>query len=317
MNSSKTFNYSINEGFQYSVIDLKGEKEYFVEGYASTIGEDKSGEVITPDAQRDIFNQIQNENITMDLEHEEWYDDKGNVLPRPKNERIPVAKIIESRLTPKGVYVKAQLNTNLRGFKEVWGSIKDGFLKAFSVAFYPVQKVGSAIKHLQLVNVTLTGSPVNTQATFTASMKSASAWMDSEKAKEVVLMAEDDKKKLTPEEEEEEKKKKKEAEQKAESEDSKEDKKEDEDEEKKKKAETKAEPKPDVEKIVADMKAEHAAALKSLNDKLELATKEHSAEVAKLKAELEKPVLKAKVEQKMPDENAMPGMKVTPLGLIR
>jgi phage head maturation protease len=108
--------------------------------------------------------KIQLENITMDLEHEEWYSNDGKILAKPKNEKIPVAKIVHAELRPQGVWVKAQINTNLRSFNELWGSIKDGFLKAFSVAFYPIQKTGNIIKSLNLVNVTLTGSPVNPNA---------------------------------------------------------------------------------------------------------------------------------------------------------
>ncbi len=60
------------------------------------------------------------------------------------------------------------LNTNLKNFSELLESIKDGFLKAFSVAFYPVAKAsnGKVINKLALINVTLTGSPVNPYATF-------------------------------------------------------------------------------------------------------------------------------------------------------
>jgi phage head maturation protease len=178
---NKVFKYSINEGFSVSeVVDLKGEKNFYVEGYISTIDKDKSGEVIDYTAQQDIYTQVLNENITMDIEHEEWYDSEGNQLAKPKNEKIPVAKIVEARLDKQGVWAKAMLNKNLKSFSEIWGSIKDGFLKAFSIAFYPVSKMGNVIKSLNLVNVTLTGSPVNQNATFVATMKSANAWMDSQ-----------------------------------------------------------------------------------------------------------------------------------------
>lgn len=183
MADSNIFNYNINDGFLWSEVNLKGEKKYFVEGYASTIDEDKSGEILDMTAQQDILNQIQSENITMDVEHEEWYDASGKLLTKPKNEKIPVARVVNAELRPRGVWVKAQINTNLRSFQELWGSIKDGFLKAFSVAFYPVHKVGGVIKHLNLVNITLTGSPVNPNATFIATMKNAAAWLDSQELK--------------------------------------------------------------------------------------------------------------------------------------
>lgn len=173
----KIFNFDLRENFNHYEVDIKGSKKYYVEGYASTVDRDLAGEVISESAQRDIYNQMLNQNITLDVEHEEWYNDDGQVLPRPKNEKIPVAKIVDARLDQKGVWVKAEINQNLYSFNQVWGSIRDGFLKAFSVAFYPVQRAGNIIKSLNLVNVTLTGSPVNPNATFTATMKSALAYM--------------------------------------------------------------------------------------------------------------------------------------------
>jgi phage head maturation protease len=275
----KTFNYSINDGFLWSEVNLKGEKQFFIEGYASTIDQDKAGEILEFSAQEDIFKQVQNENITMDIEHEEWYSNDGKVLQRPKNEKIPVAKIVSAELRPRGVWVKAQINTNLRSFNEVWGSIKDGFLKAFSVAFYPVQKVGGIIKHLNLVNITLTGSPVNPQATFAVSMKSAAAWMDTlEIPKEEIKMVEEIKTEVAPE--------------------------------------IKAEPvavavvapTESVEAIVKAMKDKHEAEMTAMKELM-------TTEIAGLKAELAKPVMKAIVEE-VPKEKPV-FQAVSPLQLVR
>lgn len=326
----KIFNYAINDGFLWSEVNLKGEKKFYIEGYASTIDEDKSGEILDITAQQDIHNQIQAENITMDIEHEEWYDDNGKLLARPKNEKIPVAKIVSSELRPRGVWVKAEINTNLKSFSQIWGSIKDGFLKAFSVAFYPVQKSGGIIKHLNLINVTLTGSPVNPHATFSACMKSASAWMDSIEVKADLKPSVDGPAvagvetpdAVTP-------KHPKMTEVKAELCCEKCDKefesKEELDnhkcnakiksmedikmtEEIKTEiiaAEVKAEPVVDIQAEVKAMKDAHEAELKALNE-----------EVATLKAELEKPVMKAIVETTIPKETPTVQI-VSPLRLVR
>ena len=177
---NKTFKYNIDDEFLYSEVILKGgERHYYVEGYASTIDEDKSGEIIGFEAQKSLYNQIIGQNITMDIEHEEWYNEKGQLLPKPKNQLIPVAKVVDAELRPRGVWVKAEINRHLSKFDEVWNSIKDGFLKAFSVAFYPITKSGRTISALNLVNITLTGSPVNPNATFNVTMKSAKAYLDS------------------------------------------------------------------------------------------------------------------------------------------
>lgn len=282
MRAETVFNYSINDGFLWSEVNLKGEKAYYIEGYASTIDTDKAGETIEMSAQHDIHNQILNENITMDVEHEEWYDASGKILSKPKNEKIPVAKIISSEVRPRGVWVKAQINTNLRSFNELWGSIKDGFLKAFSVAFYPTQKAGGIIKHLNLVNITLTGSPVNPNATFAVSMKSAAAWMDSQELKAENFSAE----KLTMSTQELE-------------------------------VEAVAEVVAAVEPVAEVSEAESIeATIKAMKAKQEEEMASLKAEVASLKAELAKPVLKAVVENKMPDTKPVM-QNISPLNLLR
>jgi hypothetical protein len=172
------FKYYSQDEFGFSEVALKGEKNYFVEGYVSTVDRDKSGEILDEEAQEDLARQLENETITMDLEHESWYDDDGHILPKPKNTRVPVAKVVSVERKERGTWVKAMLNKNLTNFGEIWGSIRDGFLKAFSVAFYPVAKNNNVVSRLNLVNITLTGSPVNPNATFMATMKSASAYLD-------------------------------------------------------------------------------------------------------------------------------------------
>lgn len=347
---NKIFNYQLDDDFGFSQAIIKGNQKYYVEGYCSTVDKDKAGEVLDHSAQEDIYNQIQSENITLDLEHQLWYSDDGKLLPRPRNDKIPVAKVVEAKLTSRGVWIKAELNQNLDKFKELWGSIKDGFLKAFSVAFYPIQKAGSVIKHLNLVNITLTGSPVNSSATFAVAMKSASAWLDSQEAevkatapkspsldmpgveapKEVApkhpkmteVKSEDTPMKCT-------KCDKEFADKEAlaehlESVHGKEEKGDSEtkachgglasvkaeeikmvEEVKTPVAEVKAEPVVDIQAEVKAMKDAYAAELKALQ-----------SEVASLKAELAKPVMKATVEEKMPE--IKPQYKiVSPLGLLR
>jgi phage head maturation protease len=284
----KVFNYAINDGFVWCEVNLKGEKTYFIEGYASTIDEDKAGEILEMSAQYDIHNQICNENITMDIEHEEWYDANGKILSRPKNEKIPVARVVSSEVRPRGVWVKAQINTNLRSFKEVWGSIKDGFLKAFSIAFYPTQKAGGIIKHLNLVNITLTGSPVNPNATFAVSMKSASAWMDTQET-QALTDATKEEKTMTDEVSDAVV------------------------------AEVKTE---EPTEVVAEVKAEPVvetesveAIIKAMKEKQEVELKAMRDQIATLKAELEKPVMKATVPAEMPKGEPV-FTAVSPLRLI-
>lgn len=177
--TNKLFKFNSQGRLAFKESILKGIKKYFVEGYASTTEKDLAGEVINDSAQLSMLRQFRQRNITIDIEHEEWYDDDGKKLNKPKSAMIPVAKVIEAKLDPKGTWVKAELNTNIKRFDEVWGSIKDGFLNAFSIGFFPISQSGNVISDLNIVNLTLTGTPVNTGATFTPVLKSAVAYLKS------------------------------------------------------------------------------------------------------------------------------------------
>lgn len=169
--------------FEWQEVNLKGDKRYYISGYISTIDPDDYNEVVTMQAQEKLLKACQDRMkseayITMDVEHEE-YKEGDRVLRKPKNTRIPVAKIVEAELKEKGVWVKAEINRNGDRFKEVWNSIKEGYLHSFSIAFAPLKSitrrvngvVQKFIEDLNLTNVTLTGSPVNPNATFTVSLK--------------------------------------------------------------------------------------------------------------------------------------------------
>jgi phage head maturation protease len=172
--------YAYQQPFTFLEVELKGEKKYFIEGFISTTDPDLSNEVLTLKAQEDIVKQCLNNSITMDVEHEEWYKE-GRVQNKPSNTRIPVAKIVHAEIKGNGVWVKAEINQHSDRFKNIWGSVKEGFLHSFSVAFYPLAAVTKTVGNqvmrfidsLSLVNVTLTGSPVNPNATFTPVMKAA------------------------------------------------------------------------------------------------------------------------------------------------
>ena len=158
---------------------LKSERKHYIEGYASTTDKDLAGEVINDKAQTSMLKQFRNRNITIDVEHEEWYGDDGKQLPKPKGTMIPVAKVIEARQDTKGTWIKAEMNNSIERFDEVWGSIKGGFLNAFSIGFFPLTQVGNVISDLNIVNLTLTGTPVNAGATFEPVLKSAVAYLKS------------------------------------------------------------------------------------------------------------------------------------------
>jgi phage head maturation protease len=201
--ANRSFHYQ--QPFQFSEIELKGEKKYFIEGYISTTDPDLSNEVVTRDAQRDIVSQCLKHIITMDVEHEEFYKD-GQVTGKPQNLRIPVAKIVEAELRDSGVWVKAEINQASDRFQNIWGSIKGGFLHSFSIAFYPLKAVTKNIGNqvlkfidsLSLINVTLTGSPVNPNASFAPVMKAVMIGMSTVPEPKGETMSEEQPKPVDP-----------------------------------------------------------------------------------------------------------------------
>jgi len=159
--------------------NIKGKRKYYVEGYASTTDEDDYFETVTKEGQEDLLDQFRDKIITLDIEHDDWVDENGKVLRKPKTSTLPIGKVIHAELKEKGVWVKVEINDMHPNFKNVWESIKRRFLHSFSIGFWEVEVVrreiaGIArkfISRLHLNNLTLTGNPVNTNATFLPTMK--------------------------------------------------------------------------------------------------------------------------------------------------
>ncbi|MCF7861196.1 HK97 family phage prohead protease [Candidatus Woesearchaeota archaeon] len=147
--------------FNAEIFEKKGVKEYVVSGYISTPEVDLVNDVVTKSCMEDMLAQIKAGNVKLDFEHETIHEENLD-----KN---PVGRIVDAKLDSKGLWVKAILNSANERFKEIWGSIKGGFLNAFSIAFKAVEAVtkyleGKTVRLLnkvKLVNVGLTGTPVN------------------------------------------------------------------------------------------------------------------------------------------------------------
>lgn len=269
-------------------------KKYYVEGYISTEDLDAYNDIVSKKAMEDMITQIQSRNITLDYDHEAW---------RENNTILPVGKVVEAKLDDTGLWVKCQLNPASPKFKNLWGSIKGGFVNAFSIAYKPIKTViktvdgikARILESVELLNVALTGAPVNSNAKLTGfdmksvMLKSINEMEESKMTEEQIenksqdsAPVEEPKKEESSEESSEpsepveekacktpEKKKMKE---------------EDEEEEDKKKPEQKSEPvkNEEMEKILAEMK--------SMKDRLEKSE-------AELKSLKEKPVMKGIQEQ--------------------
>jgi len=161
----------ITDKLTFSAISTKGGKPT-VTGYISVPEIDLYDDLVTPAAMKSMLKQILETTITLDYEHEAWRDD---------HTILPVGKIVEAKVDDRGLWVRAELNTHSPKYKALWGSIKDGFITAFSIAFKPLKVIKKTIgdvsvqliEDLKLLNVALTGSPVNQGAVMTGhSMKS-------------------------------------------------------------------------------------------------------------------------------------------------
>ena len=158
--------------FSSDNIQIKSEGEnFFVEGYISTSDLDLVNDVVTKNCLLDMADQMKTRNIKFDVEHESFRGKSD--LDREINKTIiPVAKVDDFLMDKKGLKVRAMLNNHSQRFDEVKGSITDGFLDAFSIAYVPIksavqEKNGQQVRMLDkinLLNVAFTGNPVNTEA---------------------------------------------------------------------------------------------------------------------------------------------------------
>jgi len=138
-------------------------KDYFVTGYISTGDLDLVDDIVTKACMEDMLTQLTNGSIKLDVEHEAWKRDTTI---------IPVGKIVDAKIDSKGIWVKALLNEHSPKFTQVWGSLKSGFLDAFSITFKTVKAISKTIsgvkarllEKVNLLNVALTGNPANPSA---------------------------------------------------------------------------------------------------------------------------------------------------------
>lgn len=155
----KTFTFNTDRvGFE--TIGTKAEKKHYITGYISTPNIDLVDDLATMICLKDVVAQLNNGNIKLDVEHEAF---KGNA------NKLPIGKIVEAILDKTGIWIKALINSDSPDFKSVWGSIKNGFLDAFSITFKTIDTVRKNIKgksvrllnKINLLNVALTGNPIN------------------------------------------------------------------------------------------------------------------------------------------------------------
>ena len=286
MVDQKTYSF-FTDNVGYEVIESKGEKKYYITGYISTKDKDLLNDIVTDEALDNMLNQLSMKNIKLDVEHEAWREENPTI--------VPVGRIIESKRDERGIFVKAELNKANSRFKEVWNSIKEGFLDAFSIAYKTISSVHKKISgekvrmlnNIELLNVAITGNPVNPEAkminVFTKSLNDIQEETNMvedniEKVEETTETTEEVEETPTEEATEEvEEKSEPEVEEESEPE-----------------VEEKDEEEPAEEE--EEVEVEEKAKLQKDNKELKTKLKELEAEVKDLKERLEKPIIKSEVK---------------------
>lgn len=323
-----------SQELKLEAIEVKGLPKYYLRTTISTGDVDLVNDVVTEKCMESMIEQLRNRTIKLDFEHEAFRGETSMDQEFNKT-RIPLGKRTDFQRGKTGVDVTWELNQNWKkfddsgrivfSFDEIKQNIDEGYYDGTSIAFIPTSTAivekdnGETIRLLDdviLLNVALTGNPVNTHATvneiFTKSLDEAKAKEDNSKKPEDEEEAEEDKCnkkpqkkdhtliKLHPKEE-----KMAEKEQKAEEEEG---------------TQVADAPVVDAPEVVAEAEQKSltelkaiAVGLKGLSAKFDALNKE----VSELKAEMSAPQMKAVSEQAKATTEANVQMKsISPLGLI-
>jgi len=120
----------VTDSIKLKTEEFRSEKNFYVEGYISTPDLDEGNDIVTTECLDDMVRQLKEGNIKIDVEHETW--------KKKDFADIAVGKIVDANRDNYGIKVLVQLNKHHARFKEIWGSLKDGFLDAFSIAYDPI-----------------------------------------------------------------------------------------------------------------------------------------------------------------------------------
>lgn len=163
----------VSEPIYFNEVDVKGDRKYVVKGYISTGDIDTFNDQVTEQCMEDMLQQIKANSIKIDEEHETYHKKDYDITPK--------LRITDAGIDKKGLWVEALVNKAHKDFKETWNSIKSGFLDAFSIQFKPLEKMTTYVKgkainvlnKVKLINVGITGTPVNDHCKITNVMVKA------------------------------------------------------------------------------------------------------------------------------------------------
>lgn len=190
----------------YANFESKGVKEdgkFHVLGYVATTDQDSENDIFTKNCIQSIVKQINSGKIEVaalsgksfkaNLDHEHLTED-SRIIPRGK----ALKATYEEKGAWAGALIDTILNPHRTDYKELAGSIADGFIDSYSIEFKATDFTGTkgkdrVINDVVVGGMAFTGRPVNSAATFKEfGMKSLVALESLEKEKEEELkMAEE------------------------------------------------------------------------------------------------------------------------------
>jgi len=204
----------------FGEIEKKGEKNFFIEGFISTSDKDLVDDVVTERALNSMIEQLKSRVIKLDFEHEAFRGESEIEMEVNKT-RIPLGKASDftrvKETEKNGILVRWDVNPTWKkfdekgnvvmDFNEIKFNVENGYYDAFSIAFIPTKdttivKGGDKIRlldDLNLLNVALTGNPINPEASVTEIFMKSLDYLEKNnssqnKIKKEVKMSEEEKK---------------------------------------------------------------------------------------------------------------------------
>lgn len=182
----KTFVF-YSDKLSYKAVDTPKGKEYYLKGYITTGDLDLVNDIVTKDCMGSMFSQFDTRSIKLDFNHETLRG-KSKEEAEINKTTMPLGKFVGKDRDAKGIEITWKLNPTWRkfdekgnivmDFKDVWQNCEEGFYDAFSIAYVPTQsrvmeREGKSVRlldNMNLLNVALTGNPINPGASMTAVM---------------------------------------------------------------------------------------------------------------------------------------------------
>lgn len=296
--------------FEVRIEQKAGMEEVHLDGLISTTDMDIVHDIATKKCLESMKRQILEKNLKLDIEHEAFRGPTQEEMEINKA-KIPAGRMYDATVEELGkerfgLRVKSVLNNYYDRFEKVKGSIQGRFLDSYSIAFIPtkvahMQVDGKDVRLLDdvtLLNVALTGNPINTAAQnreiFMKAINSVEDYKEEKKSNPEIEAELEVKSNIQINKKEEKDMTEGEIEA--------------------KKAETKSSEEEEVEaesepESSDEVESKSMSETKSRLDKVE-------KDLAEIKALLKKPVLKSRVEQPDKSENFTETKSTDPLDVI-